>query len=164
MKYTIHLDSTDFVVSLDNGTSATVDGQPVRLDVSEVAPNTYSVLMDGQSFRIIVRPKGKGHTLLVGTFQMDGGVESERETLIKQYAQTTGSDLRRAEIRAPMPALVVKLEVKQGDEVTAGQGLLILEAMKMENELKASHPGRIREIHVAEGAAVEKGQLLILLE
>lgn len=164
MKYTIHLEQNEYIVSLDDNSSATVDGQLVRLDVSEVAPNTYSVLLDDQSFRVIACPNGNGHTVLVGASQMDGAVESERETFIRRYARTTGSERRRSEIRAPMPALVVKVEVKPGDEVIAGQGLLILEAMKMENELRASHPGKIRQIHVVEGTPVEKDQLLILLE
>ena len=164
MKYTVHLDQVQYVVSLDDTGPATVDGQPVRLDVSELAPNTYSVLMDGQSFRIIACPNGNGHTVLIGACQMNGTVESEREQLIRRYGRTTGSQRRRSEIRAPMPALVVKVEVKPGDDVTAGQGLLILEAMKMENELRASHPGKIGQVYVVEGTPVEKDQLLILLE
>jgi biotin carboxyl carrier protein len=63
-----------------------------------------------------------------------------------------------------MPALIVKVEVSVGDEVVHGQGLLVLEAMKMENELKAMHSGRVKEIHVRQGKPVEKGELLMILE
>ena len=63
-----------------------------------------------------------------------------------------------------MPAMVVKLEVNVGDEVRAGQPLIVLEAMKMENELLASGPGRVKAVYVNAGKAVEKGELLLLLE
>jgi biotin carboxyl carrier protein len=63
-----------------------------------------------------------------------------------------------------MPALVVRVEVKVSDEVKVGQGLVILEAMKMENEIKSHQSGRVKEIYVAKGKPVEKGELLLLLE
>jgi biotin carboxyl carrier protein len=63
-----------------------------------------------------------------------------------------------------MPALVVRIEVKVGDEVKEGKGLVILEAMKMENELRAHQSGRVKQIFVEEGKPVEKGQLLLLME
>jgi biotin carboxyl carrier protein len=63
-----------------------------------------------------------------------------------------------------MPALVVRVEVKAGDEVREGQGLLVLEAMKMENEIRSPQAGKVREVFVSNGKAVEKGELLLLLE
>ena len=67
-------------------------------------------------------------------------------------------------MHAPMPAMVVKLEVNVVDEVRAGQPLIVLEAMKMENELVAAAAGRVKAIYVAPGKAVEKGELLLLFE
>jgi biotin carboxyl carrier protein len=67
-------------------------------------------------------------------------------------------------MRAPMPGRVVKLLARVGDEVKAGRGLLVVEAMKMENELRAPRDGRVHEIRVSEGAAVEAGQDLFVLE
>lgn len=63
-----------------------------------------------------------------------------------------------------MPALVVKIEVSVGDEIVSGQGLIILEAMKMENEIKSHSAGVIKEIYVTHGKPVERGELLFLLE
>ena len=77
---------------------------------------------------------------------------------------SAGDTLGPKPLRAPMPGLVVKVEVGEGDEVTPGQGLVIVEAMKMENELKAEAPGRIGRILVAEGEAVDKDQILLDFE
>jgi pyruvate carboxylase subunit B len=67
-------------------------------------------------------------------------------------------------IVAPMPGMVVKVEVAAGDTVRAGQGIVIVEAMKMENELRASGAGRVTRVHVSKGDAVAKDQVLVELE
>jgi biotin carboxyl carrier protein len=69
-----------------------------------------------------------------------------------------------AAMRAPMPGRVVKVLVRPGEEVKAGRGVVVVEAMKMENEIKAPRDGKIREIRVTEGAAVEAGEDLAVLE
>jgi pyruvate carboxylase subunit B len=65
---------------------------------------------------------------------------------------------------APMPGLVVRVNVKAGDTVEAGQGLIVMEAMKMENELRVQAAGRVKTVLVTPGSVVEKGALLIELE
>ena len=65
---------------------------------------------------------------------------------------------------APMPGKIVRVLVKAGDEVKARQGLVVVEAMKMENELRATRDGRVKDVHVAEGALVESGRLLLVIE
>jgi acetyl/propionyl-CoA carboxylase alpha subunit len=89
-----------------------------------------------------------------------------RSELEHRFAGFGAADAEEAETRltVPMPGRVVKLLVQPGDEVRAGQGLVIVEAMKMENELKAPRAGRIAAVHVSEGAGVEKGTLLLELE
>jgi pyruvate carboxylase subunit B len=66
-------------------------------------------------------------------------------------------------VRAPMPGLVVRIPVTEGQQVAAGAGLVVVEAMKMENELKATHPGVVLKVHVTPGAVVEKGAPLVTL-
>jgi biotin carboxyl carrier protein len=89
---------------------------------------------------------------------------SERERLIHSLA-TSGVQTHSAlEMRAPMPSRIVRIDVKVGDDVSVGQELIVLEAMKMENTLKASQSGTVTEIAVTPGRAVEKGALLIVLK
>ena len=91
-------------------------------------------------------------------------VESERDRHLREFDKEEGKEAGLREVRAPMPALVVSLEVSQGDRVTSGKGLIVLEAMKMENEIRAQHEGTVGEILVKEGDAVDKGDLLMRLE
>ncbi len=77
---------------------------------------------------------------------------------------TFGHGVGPQRVSAPMPGKIVKVLVGPGDAVAARQGLVVIEAMKMENELKASRDGRVREVHVAEGTLVEAGRLLLVIE
>jgi pyruvate carboxylase subunit B len=122
------------------------------------------MLLNGRSYVVVAEKSDAGYRLLVNGRQLLADVESERTKLLKQFESQKVHGTTKLEIRAPMPALVVKVEVGVGDEVKAGQGLVILEAMKMENEIKAHSSGKVKEIHITKGTPVEKGQLLLILE
>ncbi len=151
------------VISKDDGT-LTLEGEPVRLEIAETDRLSYSVVLNGRPFRILACRNGDSYLVLLGGSQHQVTVESERSRLIRHYSQSSATTHHRLEIHAPMPALVVRVEVQPGDQVTAGQGIIILEAMKMENEIKAHQAGTVKAVQVAKGEAVEKGQLLVLLE
>jgi biotin carboxyl carrier protein len=90
-------------------------------------------------------------------------VEDERtrelRTLVEQASQTSGQQV----IIAPIPGFISKIKVKEGDTIKRGEGLIILEAMKMENEIKAEHNGTIEKIMIKEGTPVEKDQELLII-
>jgi biotin carboxyl carrier protein len=87
-----------------------------------------------------------------------------RARAIRDMQAITGRQAGPAPLVAPMPGLIVQLRVKVGDMIAAGDGLVVMEAMKMENELRAVAAGRVRAVHVSAGAVVEKGALLVELE
>lgn len=91
-------------------------------------------------------------------------LEDEYDQLIDQLGLKLATQHKVKDVNAPMPGLVLKIEVQAGEEVQAGDILLVLEAMKMENVIKAVAEGKVKTIHAAEGDAVEKGQLLIEME
>lgn len=91
-------------------------------------------------------------------------LEDEYDQLVDQLGLKVTAQHKMKNINAPMPGLVLKVEVEEGQEVKTGDLLLILEAMKMENVIKAAADGRVKVIHTAKGEAVEKGQLLIEME
>ncbi len=147
------------------GATPTVDGKPIAADIAELAPGVYSVLLDGRSYRAVVTPGTDGGPAQVA---LDGrpfevALADERQQLLKRFGGGAGARKTGADLKAPMPGLVVRLAVAEGDRVEAGQPILILEAMKMENDLKAPASGIVRKIHVTERQAVEKGTLLVSL-
>lgn len=91
-------------------------------------------------------------------------LEDEYDQLIDQLGLKVANQQKNKEVNAPMPGLVLKIEVKEGQEVMSGDLLLVLEAMKMENVIKAAADGKIKTICTKAGEAVEKGQLLIEME
>lgn len=143
-----------------------VDGDPVDVDLGAVdGGSMYSLLVDGRSHRLLARRGGRGvWEMYVGGTRVELEAVDERTRTIREMTAATGGPAGPRPVRAPMPGLVVKVEVSRGEEVTEGQGLLIVEAMKMENELRAEADGIVAAVHVTEGDAVEKDQLLVEFE
>lgn len=140
-----------------------VDGCSVDVDLVDVGSTpVHHLLVDGRSRRLLAR-RGEGGAwrIQVGGRTLEVEVVDERTRAIRQMVGAAAEALGAQAVRAPMPGLVVKVEVEEGQEVRAGQGLVIVEAMKMENELRAEAPGIVRKVHVAPGQAVEKNQILV---
>jgi pyruvate carboxylase subunit B len=91
-------------------------------------------------------------------------VKDERGLLLERFGLAEAVEDRAREVRAPMPGLVVSVLVAPGRQVRAGEGLVVLEAMKMENELRAAADGTVKAVHVAPGDAVGKNALLVEFE
>ena len=129
--------------------------------VKEVEPGVYSVLLEGRSFE--VRTIGAQHGLSVEAGGRRFAVEvRDPRNASRQSRAATGSGRQR--ISAPMPGKVVRLLVREGDTVDIGQGLIVVEAMKMQNEMKASRTGRVVEVCVRDGDTVTAGDTLVVLE
>ncbi len=126
---------------------AIVSGQSVEFDAREV-PGGVSLIMDGRVYDVIVDTQGAHYHGLQATVS-DRGATGEQET--KASIAPSGAD---KQYRAPMPGLIVSVNVKVGDDVVEGQVLLIVEAMKMENEIRAHNAGKISAVHVKAGDRV----------
>ena len=141
-----------------------LDGRPVEVDVVEVAAGTYSILLAGQSYEVRVRP-GVGGGLIVQTGDEEIPVEVLDPRAWRGGRSAQGVEAEgRQQIMAPMPGKVVRVLVKQGDAVEAGQGIVVVEAMKMQNEMKAARAGRVVSLTVAAGATVNAGEILAVIE
>ncbi len=141
-----------------------LDGKALDAIVTQTTPYCYSVILDGRSISVLICKSDGMYSVCIEGVHTEIRVESEREQLLKKFSAASPNSRQRLEIRAPMPALVGKVEVSVGEDVSEGQGLIILEAMKMENEIKAHHAGRVKTIFVERGKTVEKGDLLLMLE
>ena len=104
------------------------------------------------------------YTLWLDGFRYEVEALDERTHAIRELSSATAGPAGPAPLKAPMPGLVVRVNVAVGDTVAAGQGLVVIEAMKMENELRAQAAGRVKSVLVTPGTAVEKGTILIELE
>jgi biotin carboxyl carrier protein len=165
MKYVVLLDGQTIEVDVD-GDRVTVDGQTHSATLA-VIPGTplRQLLIDGRPLTLSVQAVGRGRWALTPKgerWEME--VLDERTQHIRSLAG--GGAQRRAAgvLKAPMPGLVVRVQVQPGEQVAAGAPLVVLEAMKMENELKAGAPGVVKSVRVAPGEVVEKGQVLVEFE
>ncbi|MCH7533366.1 MAG: biotin/lipoyl-binding protein [Gemmatimonadetes bacterium] len=142
-----------------------IDGVAVDIDLAGLEGTAVrSLLMDGDSHRLLARRECRGRwDVHVGGHRFQAEVLDERAMAIREITAAVSRPVGPSPVRAPMPGLVVRVEVSVDDIVTAGQGVAIIEAMKMENELTAEVAARISAVHVAQGDAVKRGQVLVEL-
>lgn len=114
---------------------------------------------------VVQRRPGRGkYSLWVDGYRFEAEALDERTRRIRDVSAASAAPSGPAPIIAPMPGLVVRVRVAVGDRVEAGQGVVVMEAMKMENELRATAAGVVKSVEVEAGTAVEKGAVLVLLE
>jgi len=144
-----------------------VNGRTIEIDsrqldsVVQVETGVYSVIVDGASFEVRIQPSAEGLTASAEGRRFAIEVRNPRDAS-RSLRQAIGSG--RQSITAPMPGKVVRVLVGSGDLVEASQGLVVVEAMKMQNELKANRAGRVIEIRAREGETVGAGDILVVLE
>jgi biotin carboxyl carrier protein len=126
-------------------------------DVVEIGPNVYSIVADG----VVYEARVAGKEISIGGVRFQFEIEDPRQW--KRSTRSADSH-GRASITAAMPGKIVRVLVSAGDEVTAGQGILVIEAMKMQNELKAPRSGRVTAIEVKPNDSVNAGALLATIE
>jgi biotin carboxyl carrier protein len=126
-------------------------------DIKQVEPGVYSALIDGRSYE--VRAEGTAVSIAGRSFHVEL-VDPRRWNRERNHRQAEG----RESITAAMPGKVVRVLVSQGDEVEAGQGLIVVEAMKMQNEMKAGRAGRVIALAAVAGATVNAGEVLATIE
>jgi glutaconyl-CoA/methylmalonyl-CoA decarboxylase subunit gamma len=169
MKYRVVIEGREREVDLDlsawtpsGGTMGVlVDGAPQDVDVRAV-PGGFSFRFGAALHEVLVHLDGTEAQLASGTARGVATVQSERAAAAKKKSGGGGRSF--GELRAPMPGRVVRVLVETGHTVAAGQPMIVIEAMKMENELRAGAPGIVREVHVREGASVEGKSLLVTLD
>ena len=165
MKYIVTIAGRDLEVEVD-GDQVTVAGHVHTATLSHVAGTPVrQLLLDRRSEALAVEPAGGGRwTITRHGERYDFEVVDERTRHIRSLAGTSDRARGQAALKAPMPGLVVRVQVEPGQAVAAGAGIVVLEAMKMENELRASAPVVIKSVHARLGEAVEKGQVLVEFE
>ena len=170
MKFEVHLDSvggkTKHIVDLEKEGSSykvSLDGQAVDADVILAAPNAVSVILNGAAFEIHIAPSLDGtYKLQTGAHEFQADVRDPRAWRGRKQGALEAEG--RQQIVAPMPGKVIRLLVKVGDEVEVGQGLMVVEAMKMQNEIRSPKKGRVERLQAKGGQPVNAGDILAWVE
>lgn len=175
--YTVTIEQSTYKIVPVSDHQVQVDGVCHDVDFVALDGRSFSLILDGKTF-IIERlpPQTKegddscgdgemGHTfhLSVKGNKFVARIDDDHSLIIRSLFTKPQSSSGIQIIRAPMPGLISRIEVKIGDEVTSGKGLLVLEAMKMENEIRSLRHGRVQSIHVEIGKPVEKGEPLVTI-
>lgn len=162
MKYIATLAEREFVIEILDDHHVALDGVVYNVDFEAASEQTiYSLLVNNQSFEGSVYPSDEGWQVLLHGSQYVLQVEDERE---KRLRASMGSNLREDidfHLKAPMPGLVVAIPISEGQLVQKGDVLIILESMKMQNELKSPRSGTISRVRVKPGDSVEHKETLL---
>jgi pyruvate carboxylase subunit B len=166
MNYIAKIQDKEFKINLedrDNQVVATINGKTIPLQMNEIdGSHVYSALVGNRSIEIEIRRNEVGYLIFHKGTSLEYLVEDERTARLKKSMSQSVSQKVEKDLKAPMPGLIVAIEVKPGQQFKKGEGLLIIEAMKMENEIKAPFDCTVKEIKVQERQAVEKGQVLVV--
>lgn len=166
MKYIVDVNDERREVELDGATARIGDDEvAVNLETIEGTPIRL-VTIGSEVHRVQVkRRQGRGaYTLWVDGHRFEVEALDERSRTIRDITAAAAKPSGPAPIVAPMPGLVVRINVAVGDVIAAGHGAIVMEAMKMENELRATTAGKVKAVHAEIGAAAEKGEVLVELE
>jgi len=144
------------------GWECRLDGQPVHIDAVIPRRDVLSLLVDGHAYEIKREQTATDLHLWVGSTRFAVEVHDPRS--LRSLQKPGGDEKGPRKIVAPMPGRVVRLLVAEGSEVEAGQGIVVVEAMKMQNEIKSPKKGVVKKISAAAGAAVNPGDVLAVVE
>jgi len=167
MNYDIEMNGRKHRLSIDpnpeaNGHRFQLDGQPCAADAKLLQPDVLSLLIDGRSYRILFDPRPGGSAVVLDERRIPYRLHDPRS--LRSRSSVDNGDAGARSIIASMPGRIVRILVACEDRVEAQQGLIVVEAMKMQNELKAPRAGTVTRVAVAVGATVQAGQVLLVIE
>jgi len=169
MKYITTIDGQEFIVEIVDERRVIVDGVTYEVDFDPVGNQpVFSLIIDGKSYEAFVyRSENEGQQndwqVLMNGRLFPVNVEDEREKRLRAAARSRVVERGEFLLRAPMPGLIVSIPVSDGQEVSQGDVLVVLESMKMQNELKAPREGTVRRVRVKAGDSVEQRQILLTI-
>jgi biotin carboxyl carrier protein len=165
MTYEVTIDGKSYKLDLDRTDSqwhCALDGREIPIDAILARPDVLSIIMDGKAYEIKRERTAVDMHLWVGPVRYAAELRDPRSLRSRKAAGANDAGPRK--LVAPMPGRVVRVLLRQGDAVEAGQGVLVVEAMKMQNEIKSPKKGTVQKIVAAEGSSVSPGDVLAIVE
>lgn len=164
MKYITNVNGREYIIEIDQENEITVDGQKHNIDFQQLADEgSLSLLIDHRSLEAIVDERDDAWEVLLHGELYTVKVQDERSYRLAQARGQLQEDTETVIIRSPMPGLILDVLAEEGRQVKKGEKVVILESMKMENELRASRDGVVTRVHIEKGASVEKNQDLVTI-
>ena len=166
MNYYIH-ENGEFkkstLTELEEFLKISAEAGAFEIDIKKMGNDLYSIIINNQSYLVEASRQEREVLLKLNHFQHKISVLNERQKIESEIVGGADMTAGEGEIRAPMPGLIIKVEVEEGQEINPGDPLLIMEAMKMENEIRSPIPGKVQKISISNHAKVEKDDLLITI-
>ena len=159
MKYVTIINNQSYEIEIDNDGGVLVNGEARDVDFLNLGGSLFSVITENRSFEAVIDDDNDKIAVMMTGRLFETQVLDERAMLMMQ--RRGGQVSASGDVLAPMPGLIVEVTTEQGAEVSQGDTLIILESMKMQNELKSPADGVVRSIHVESGQAVDKSDLLV---
>ena len=139
-----------------------INQQELDWDLEQINEHEYHLLYKNKSYRLEIRlEEDKSYIVKINGKKASVAVKDKLDLILEKLGLDMGDAGKLQSIKAPMPGLIVEIKVKEGDEVSKGDQLLILEAMKMENVIKSPGEGTVKAVNIKQGDGVEKNQVLI---
>lgn len=165
MEYTAIIDNRTYRIEVGPNNTVLVDGEPHSVDFRNIDGTAlFSLLMDNGSWEVLVERTGDEYRMLINGELHVVTIQDERTRKLAKATDGSGGPAGDVQIKAPMPGLVRGVNVSVGDSVSARQGVVILEAMKMENELRSPRAGVVKDVRVKAGDKVDQGQVLVIIK
>jgi biotin carboxyl carrier protein len=166
VKIEVRIDNQTRIVELTRDAErwhVSLDGEPVEVDAVEIAPNILSILLNGKSHEVRITPTPSGAlTLQTAHREFTAEVLDPRAWRGRRHGALEAEG--RQQILAPMPGKIVGVLVQAGEKVEVGQGLIVVEAMKMQNEIRSPKSGTVERLLVQEGQPVNAGEVLAWID
>ncbi len=152
-------------VKINNSTEVEINNRKVPAEISQINNNAYLLRLGNKVFEITAQKLEKEkYGILIDGCYFDVLVRTQLQENANDLQKSKNISAKKLNIKAPMPGLLLKLKKNLGDSVKVGEPLLILEAMKMENEIRSPVNGTVKEIHFQEGQSVEKNSIILTFE
>jgi biotin carboxyl carrier protein len=165
MKYIATVDGQDFHIEIHGEDEITVNGEPYTIDFREVAgPSVVSLLHNNDSYEAYIYPAEQGMEVLLRGKRYHVGIEDERQRLLREISSSQSVQRGEFTLKAPMPGLIVAIHVDVDQQVSRGENLVVLESMKMQNELRSPRDGLVSSVRVSPGDNVDQDQVLLVLQ
>ena len=163
--FIVTIDEEKFIINTADPKRVKVGDKEYDLDISQLSEHTYSLKLGNEIFHITsTKLENSKYSFLVDGHYFESTVRTKLEEETENILKSNLNSNDEIKIKSPMPGMILRVNKNNGDKVIKGESLILLEAMKMENELKAPDDGVISQIFIEPGKSVEKNQILLIIK